>query len=63
MNPSDEYHIPVHMDVPEIDILWTDIPDPHTPMAARCIGEIGITGTAIGKRIRNLSITLDQIME
>jgi len=42
MNPSlSEYHVPVHMDVPEIDVLWTDIPDPHAPMGAHGIGEIG----------------------
>ncbi len=73
MNPSlAEYHVPVHMDVPEIDIIWNDIPDPHTPMGARGIGEIGITGTgaavanaiynACGKRIRNLPITLDKLL-
>jgi len=73
MNPSlAEYHVPVHMDVPEIDVMWTDIPDPHTPMGARGIGEIGITGTgaavanaifnATGKRIRDLPITLDKLL-
>ena len=73
MNPSlAEYHVPVHMDVPEIEILWTDIPDPHTPMGARGIGEIGITGTgaaianaiynATGKRVRDLPITLDKLI-
>ena len=73
MNPSfAEYHVPAHMDVPEIDIIWTDIPDPHTPMGARGVGEIGITGTgaavanaiynATGKRIRELPITLDKLM-
>src|SRR4030095_3528178 len=41
-----EYHVPVHLDVPEIDVMWTDIPDPHAPMGARGIGEIGITDTA-----------------
>ena len=51
MNPSlAEYHVPVHMDVPEIDVIWTDIPDPHAPMGARGIGEIGITGTGRGGR-------------
>jgi xanthine dehydrogenase YagR molybdenum-binding subunit len=40
----EEYHVPVHMDVPEIDVIWTDIPDPHAPMGAHGIGEIGITG-------------------
>ena len=73
MNPSlSEYHLPVHMDVPDIDVIWTDIADPHTPMGARGIGEIGITGTAAsvsnaiynatGKRVRDLPITLDKLM-
>ena len=73
MNPSlAEYHLPVHLDVPEIDVIWTDIPDPHTPMGAHGIGEIGITGTAAavanavfnatGKRIRDLPLTLDKLM-
>jgi xanthine dehydrogenase YagR molybdenum-binding subunit len=73
MNPSlAEYHVPVHMDVPEIEVMWTDIPDPHTPMGARGVGEIGITGVgaavanaiynATGRRIRDLPITLDKLM-
>lgn len=73
MNPSlAEYHVPVHMDVPEIDVVWTDIPDPHAPAGARGIGEIGITGTgaaianavynACGKRVRELPITLDKLL-
>lgn len=67
-----EYHVPVHMDVPPIGVIWTDIPDPHTPMGARGIGEIGITGTgaavanaiynATGRRIRDLPITLDKLL-
>ena len=33
MNPSlAEYHVRVHMDVPEIDVIWIDIPDPHAPI-------------------------------
>jgi xanthine dehydrogenase YagR molybdenum-binding subunit len=73
MNPSlAEYHVPVHLDVPEIDVIWNDIPDPHTPMGARGIGEIGITGTgaavanaifnATGRRVRDLPITLDKLL-
>ena len=68
-----EYHIPVHLDVPEIDVMWTGIPDPHAPLGARGIGEIGITGVgaavanavynATGKRIRDLPITLDKLMD
>ena len=67
-----EYHMPVHMDVPEIDVIWTDIPDPHSPMGARGVGEIGITGVAAavanaifnatGKRVRELPITLDKLL-
>ena len=73
MNPSlAEYHVPVNMDVPHIDIIYTGIPDEHTPMGARGIGEIGITGAAAavanavfnatGKRIRDLPITLDKLL-
>jgi len=73
MNPSlAEYHVPVHMDVPRIDVTWTDIPDPYAPAGARGIGEIGITGVAAaianavynstGRRVRDLPITLDKLL-
>lgn len=73
MNPSlAEYHVPAHLDVPEIEVMWTDIADPHAPAGARGIGEIGITGTAAavanavynacGKRVRDLPITLDKLL-
>jgi xanthine dehydrogenase YagR molybdenum-binding subunit len=73
MNPSmAEYHVPVHLDVPEIDVIWTGIPDPNSPLGVRGIGEIGITGVgaavanavynATGKRIRTLPITLDKVL-
>ena len=73
MNPSlAEYHVPVHLDVPDIDVIWTDIPDPNTPMGARGVGEIGITGVAAavanaihnatGRRVRELPITLDKLV-
>ncbi|SDR38503.1 xanthine dehydrogenase, molybdenum binding subunit apoprotein [Paraburkholderia fungorum] len=73
MNPSlADYHVPVHLDVPQIDIIWNDEADPHTPMGARGVGEIGITGVgaavanavfnATGKRIRDLPITLDKMI-
>ncbi len=30
MNPSlAEYHVPVHLDVPAIEVMWTDIADPQ----------------------------------
>jgi xanthine dehydrogenase YagR molybdenum-binding subunit len=73
MNPSlADYHVPVHLDVPKIDIIWSEEADPHSPMGARGVGEIGITGVgaavanavfnATGKRIRDLPITLDKVM-
>jgi len=67
-----EYHVPVQMDVPDIDIRYTNIPDPQAPMGARGIGEIGITGVgaavanavynATGVRVRDLPITLDKVL-
>ena len=51
---------------------FLDIPDPLTPMGARGIGEIGITGvaaavanavfSATGRRVRDLPITLDKLL-
>lgn len=74
MNPTlAEYHVPVHADIPELEVHFLDHPDPHTPMGARGIGEIGITGAAAaianavfhatGRRIRDLPITLDKLLE
>jgi xanthine dehydrogenase YagR molybdenum-binding subunit len=67
-----EYHVPVQADVPHIDIVYTDVPDPHTPLGAHGIGEIGITGVAAaianavyhatGIRVAHLPITLDKLL-
>jgi len=67
-----EYHVPVNLDVPRIEVLFNDIPDPHTPLGAHGIGELGITGVAAaianavyhatGRRIRDLPITLDKLL-
>jgi xanthine dehydrogenase YagR molybdenum-binding subunit len=73
MNPSlAEYHVPVQADVPDIEVLYTDVADPHTPLGAHGIGEIGITGVAAaianavyhatGQRITSLPITLDKLL-
>jgi xanthine dehydrogenase YagR molybdenum-binding subunit len=73
MNPSlSEYHVPVNLDVPDVEIAFLNIPDEHTPYGARGIGEIGITGVAAaianavyhatGKRVRELPITLDKLL-
>lgn len=67
-----DYHIPAHLDVPDIEVIWTGIPDPRSPLGARGIGEIGITGVAAaianavfnatGKRLRELPLTLDKLL-
>lgn len=73
MNPSlAEYHVPVHLDVPKIEIIFTDIPDEHAPLGAHGVGEIGITGVAAavanavfnatGRRVRELPITPDKLL-
>ena len=73
VNPSlAEYHVPVNRDIPDIELLFLNIPDEQAPCGARGIGEIGITGAAAavanavyhatGKRIRKLPITLDKLL-
>jgi xanthine dehydrogenase YagR molybdenum-binding subunit len=67
-----EYLLPVHADIPAIEAYWVGEPDPHTPVGAHGIGEIGITGVAAavanavyhatGKRIRELPITPDKLL-
>ena len=68
-----DYHVPVHADVPELDVIMIEEPDPFVnPLGIKGIGEIGITGVgaaianavyhATGKRIRDLPITLDKLL-
>ncbi len=67
------YLVPVHADMPEFVVEFLDKPDLLiSPIGARGIGEIGITGmaaavanaitNATGKRIRDLPVTLDKLM-
>ncbi|GLY94831.1 xanthine dehydrogenase family protein molybdopterin-binding subunit [Actinoplanes sp. NBRC 103695] len=73
MNPGlGEYHVPVHADVPRIDIECLDEPDPTTPLGLIGAGEVGITGVAAavanavhhatGVRVRDLPVTLDRLL-
>ena len=68
-----EYHVPVNADIGTIETVVVDENDTKFNMlGARGIGEIGITGVAaaianavyhaIGKRIRDLPITLDKLI-
>jgi xanthine dehydrogenase YagR molybdenum-binding subunit len=68
----DSYYVPVHADIPPIDVTWLDKPDPTMPLGIVGLGEVGKTGVAAaianavfhatGKRIRDLPITLDKLM-
>ncbi|UPL49910.1 xanthine dehydrogenase family protein molybdopterin-binding subunit [Hymenobacter sublimis] len=73
-NQLAEYHVPVSADVPDIDVLFIDEPDPHlNPMGAKGLGEIGLIGFtaavanavyhATGQRIRELPITPDKLLK
>lgn len=68
-----EYYLPTHADRPEFDIGFVDVPDyALDPIGVRGIGEIGACGVpaaisnavfhATGKRLRDLPITLENLM-
>ncbi|GAB7524509.1 xanthine dehydrogenase family protein molybdopterin-binding subunit [Paraburkholderia sp. 2C] len=69
-----EYVVPVHADQPQVDVILLDYPDYElNEFGVRGIGEIGITGLAAavanatyhatGKRVRELPITMDKLMD
>ena len=69
-----EYHVPVNADIRDIDVIFVDEPDDKlNPLGVKGLGEIGIVGTAAaignavfhatGKRIRELPITIDKILD
>jgi xanthine dehydrogenase YagR molybdenum-binding subunit len=74
MNPNiAEYHVPVHADVYDIQVIFVEEQDDLiNPMGIKGVGEIGIVGVAAaianavyhatGKRVRSLPITLDKLM-
>lgn len=68
-----DYHVPVNNDVPDIDVIFIDKPDPITnPMGTKGMGEVSLIGfaaavsnavyNATGKRIRELPITPDKLI-
>ena len=67
-----EYHVPVHADIHDINVIFVDEPDSIiNPLGMKGVGEIGIVGVAAavanavyhatGKRVRDLPITLDKL--
>jgi xanthine dehydrogenase YagR molybdenum-binding subunit len=68
-----DYHVPVSADVPHIETIFIDKPDPIiNPMGAKGMGEIALIGFAAavanavyhatGKRVRDLPITPDKLL-
>jgi len=68
-----DYHVPVNADIPQIDALFVNKPDPIiNPMGAKGMAEIALIGMAAavanavynasGKRVRELPITPDKVM-
>ena len=67
------YHIPVHTDIPPMDVLLIDEDDPHVNgLGIKGVGEIGITGTvgaianaiwhATGTRAHRFPIRIEDTM-
>jgi len=69
-----DYLVPVNADIPVIDVHFLDYPDTQvSPVGARGLGELGIIGAAgaianavhhaTGKRVRDLPITIEKLLE
>lgn len=73
-NDLAEYHLPVNLDIPDLDVLLLENDrDPWaSPVQAKGIGELGICGAAAavtnaiynatGVRVRNFPATLDKVL-
>lgn len=68
-----DYHVAVHADVPRVEVLFVNKPDPVlNPVGSKGMGEVGMVGFAAavanavfhatGKRIRELPITPDKVI-
>jgi xanthine dehydrogenase YagR molybdenum-binding subunit len=68
-----DYHLPVNADVPAVDAIFVEEPDPKfNALGARGMGEIGITGVAAaianavyhatGLRVRDLPIVPEKLL-
>jgi xanthine dehydrogenase YagR molybdenum-binding subunit len=68
-----DYHVPVHADVPPVEVYFVNKPDPVlNPNGSKGMGEIALIGFAAavanavyhatGKRIRELPITPDKVI-
>jgi xanthine dehydrogenase YagR molybdenum-binding subunit len=68
------YEVPVHADIPHQEVIFLDEVDPYaTPLKAKGVGELGISGAAAaianaiynatGVRVRDHPITLDKLID
>ncbi|GAB4054179.1 xanthine dehydrogenase family protein molybdopterin-binding subunit [Catellatospora paridis] len=67
-----DYLVAVSADVPDVEVVFVGEPDRYTPSGTKGIGEIGLVGVAAaignavhhatGRRMRDLPITVDQLM-
>lgn len=68
------YEVPVHADIPHQEVIFLDEVDPYaTPLKAKGVGELGISGAAAaianaiynatGVRVRDYPITLDKLID
>jgi xanthine dehydrogenase YagR molybdenum-binding subunit len=73
MNPHlSDYHVPVHADIPKLDIHYIVDPDPTMPHGMYGLGELGVCGAApavsnavyhaTGHRVRDFPITPDKLL-
>ncbi|MGK5553157.1 xanthine dehydrogenase family protein molybdopterin-binding subunit [Actinomadura kijaniata] len=67
-----DYLVPVHADVPDIDVAFVGGPDPAHPLGVKGVGEVGLVGVAAavanavhhatGIRVRRLPITPERLL-
>ncbi len=68
-----EYHVPVNLDVPQLDVLFLEERDESAnPLQSKGVGELGISGAgaaitnaifnASGVRVRDYPATLDRVL-
>jgi xanthine dehydrogenase YagR molybdenum-binding subunit len=65
--------VPVNADVQDIKVIFVEELDDSNPLGVKGVGEIGIVGVsaaianavyhATGKRVRDLPITLDKLLQ
>jgi xanthine dehydrogenase YagR molybdenum-binding subunit len=68
-----EYLVPVNADAQDIKVIFVDELDDSNPLGVKGVGEIGIVGVpaaianavyhATGRRVRDLPITLDKLLQ